>query len=291
MALKTPSLSFSSAGMTMSGITGTNQYTGIQSVQSFTPPFSAQVTVTGTVAHGDAFYLQLVSADLSEYLNVLGNLNPNNGSNYGINVNADGNTSVLDTTPAVNVLYTIAITVGVTGNANVTLTNAAGTVLGSLTDLAIGTDALYLVLAQFEGTPVTSGVDTAVWQQASVTPPAATSSHPAFFTGEDSLGEGVYYLKVPDGIPFGYYNYVASDIFYHYEMGYEAFIPGTASDVYLYDFTTRHWWYTSSTLFPYLYDFTLTDWLYYFPNTAIPGHYTSNPRYFSNLTTGKIISM
>jgi hypothetical protein len=62
-------------------------------------------------------------------------------------------------------------------------------------------------------------------------------------------------------------------------FGYD---PGTASDVYLYDFTTGHWWYTSSTLFPYIYDFTLTDWLYYFPNTTNPGHYTSNPRYFSH---------
>jgi hypothetical protein len=49
--------------------------------------------------------------------------------------------------------------------------------------------------------------------------------------------------------------------------------------------------YTSSTLFPYLYDFTLNNWLYYFPNTTNPGHYTTNPRYFSDLTTGKIISM
>jgi hypothetical protein len=291
VALKTPSLSFSSAGMTMSGITGTNQYTGIQSVQSFTAPFSAQVTVTGTVAHGDAFYLQLVSADLSEYLNILGNLNPNNGSNYGMNLSAGGNTSVLYATPAVNVQYTIAITVGVAGNASVTLTNAAGTVLGSQTNLAIGTDPLYLVLAQFEGTPVTSGADTAIWQQASVTPPAALSSHPAFFNGEDLLGNGVYYLQFPDGTLFGYYAYVASGVIYHYDMGYAAFIAGSASDIYLYDFASTHWWYTSSTLFPYLYDFTLKTWIYYFPSTTNPGHYTSDPRYFSNLTTGKIFTM
>ena len=47
----------------------------------------------------------------------------------------------------------------------------------------------------------------------------------------------------------------------------------------------------STTLFPYLYDFTLNDWLYYFPDTKNPGHYTTNPRFFSNLTTGKIFSM
>jgi uncharacterized protein (TIGR03437 family) len=112
-----------------------------------------------------------------------------------------------------------------------------------------------------------------------------------FFQYEVSLGSGVYYELFPDNNPFGYYNYVANSIFYHYDMGYEAFVPGTNADIYLYDFTSKHWWYTSTALFPYLYDFTLSDWLYYFPDTKNPGHYTTNPRYFSNLTTGKIITM
>jgi uncharacterized repeat protein (TIGR01451 family) len=122
-----------------------------------------------------------------------------------------------------------------------------------------------------------------------VTP--AASGHPAFFSGEVSLSSGVYYLQFPDNNLFGYYNYVSSSIFYHYDMGYEAFISGSASDVYLYDFTSGHWWYTSSSLFPYLYDFTLNNWLYYFPATNNPGHYTTSPRSFSDLTTDKIITM
>jgi uncharacterized repeat protein (TIGR01451 family) len=119
----------------------------------------------------------------------------------------------------------------------------------------------------------------------------AVNGHPAFFMGEDSLGSGVYYLQFPDNTVFGYYNYVSASIFYHYDMGYEAFIPGSASDIYLYDFTSSHWWYTSTALFPYLYDFTLNSWLYYFPNTTNPGHYTNNPRYFSSLATGKTVTM
>jgi hypothetical protein len=102
---------------------------------------------------------------------------------------------------------------------------------------------------------------------------------------------GVYYLQFPDENVFGYYNYPSSSILFHYDMGFEAFIPGSAADIYLYDFTSVHWWYTSSTLFPYLYGFTLNSWIYYFPNTTSPGHYTTNPRYFSNLTTGKIFTM
>jgi subtilase family serine protease len=142
--------------------------------------------------------------------------------------------------------------------------------------------------------PKTAGVDllgVAALALTLVPPSTPCSANPAFFNGEDSLGSGVYYLQFPDNNLFGYYNYPSSSILYHYDMGFEAFIAGSASDIYLYDFTSSHWWYTSSTLFPYLYDFTLNAWLYYFPDTANPGHYTTNPRYFSNLTTGKIIQM
>ena len=62
--------------------------------------------------------------------------------------------------------------------------------------------------------------------------------------------------------------------------------------MYLYDFASGHFGGTpDSSLFPYLYDFTLNAWIYYFPNTQNPGHYSSNPRYFSNLTTGQIFTM
>jgi hypothetical protein len=90
---------------------------------------------------------------------------------------------------------------------------------------------------------------------------------------------------------FGYYNYVANSILYHYDMGFEAFITGPAADIYLYDFSSSHWLYISNALFPDLYDFTLNAWLYYFADTKNAGHYTTNPRYFSNLSTGKIFSM
>ncbi len=114
---------------------------------------------------------------------------------------------------------------------------------------------------------------------------------PAFFTGEVSLGSGVYYLQFADGNLLGYYSFVGSSIFYHYDMGYEAFVAGSGADTYLYDFASGHWWYTSSTLFPDLYDFTLNAWIYYFPNTKNPGHYSTNPRYFANLTNGQIFQM
>ena len=116
---------------------------------------------------------------------------------------------------------------------------------------------------------------------------------PAFFNGEISLGSGVYYLQFPNGNLFGYYNFPGFPILYHYDMGFESFIDAMDGNAgaYLYDFSSGHWFYTSPALFPYLYDFSLNAWLYYFPSTTNPGHYTTNPRYFSNLKTGKIIMM
>jgi hypothetical protein len=113
----------------------------------------------------------------------------------------------------------------------------------------------------------------------------------SFFTGEVSLGSGVYYLRFPNGNLFGYYNLQSFPIFYHYDLGFEAFVDGGNGAAYLYDFSSRHWFYTSPGLFPYLYDFTLNNWLYYFSDSNNPGHYTTNPRVFSNLTTGKIVTM
>jgi hypothetical protein len=47
----------------------------------------------------------------------------------------------------------------------------------------------------------------------------------------------------------------------------------------------------SASLFPHLYDFTLNTFIYYFPDTKNAGHYTTNPRVFSNLRTGQIFEM
>ncbi len=113
----------------------------------------------------------------------------------------------------------------------------------------------------------------------------------AFFNGQASLGSNVYYLAFPNGNLFGYYSLQFFPIVYHYDLGFEAFVDGGNGSAYLYDFTSSHWFFTSPSLFPYLYDFTLSSWLYYFPDTKNPGHYATNPRVFSNLTTGKIITM
>ncbi len=185
-----------------------------------------------------------------------------------------------------------------TGNGIVALLNASGTFYIGVTD---PTDVDSWLLATSFG-PITgtaldgsaSPLNTSLGQLNITAVSNLTfqaTAGPAFFTGEADLGKGVYYLQFPDNSPFGYYTFVGTSILFHYDLGYEAFIPGSAADGYLYDFATTHWFYTSSALFPYLYDFTLNSWIYYFPDTANPGHYSTNPRYFSNLTTGKVFTM
>ena len=110
---------------------------------------------------------------------------------------------------------------------------------------------------------------------------------PTFFTGEASTGEGWYYLAFPDGNSFGYYNYHFWPWLYHADLGFEYVVESgnAAHGVYLYDRLLAQWFYTDTTSFPYLYNFSAGAWYWYEPAQDSPGHYTSNPRWFLNMTT------
>ena len=119
--------------------------------------------------------------------------------------------------------------------------------------------------------------------------------HPSFFTGEESLGEGVYYLTFPNGNYLGYYSYLTdSSYLYHFDLGYEYVFDADDgnSGIYLFDFTSGDFFYTSpSFAFPYLYDFGLESVVYYYPDPNNAGHYnTDGIRYFYVFNTGQIIS-
>ncbi len=117
----------------------------------------------------------------------------------------------------------------------------------------------------------------------------------AFFTGEAPLNNGVYYLAFPNGNPFGYYSYLPdSHYIYHQDMGYEYTFDAHdgKSGVYLYDFKSNGFFYTSPEFpFPYLYDFSLNTVLYYYPDPKNPGRYNTNgTRFFYDFASGKIIT-
>ena len=124
---------------------------------------------------------------------------------------------------------------------------------------------------------------------------ASASAHLPFFSGENALGNGVYYLNFASGNYFGYYSYLSNPAYiYHFDLGYEYTIDANdgKNGVYLYDFASGHFFYTSPSYpFPYLYDFNLKAVLYYYPDASNPGHYNTNGvRYFYNCTTGQTIS-
>ena len=121
------------------------------------------------------------------------------------------------------------------------------------------------------------------------------STQPAFFAGEVPLGNGVYFLAFPGGNYFGFYSFLSEPGYlYHFDLGYEYVIDAAdgQSGVYLYDFASQDFFYTSPGFpFPYLYDFGLQSVIYYFPDPNNAGHYnTDGVRYFYVFNTGQIIS-
>ena len=142
----------------------------------------------------------------------------------------------------------------------------------------------------FYGTATTIGSDP---DNAGYLYALAVSTQPAFFTGELALTNGVYYLQFPSDNFFGFYTFLDDPHYlYHFDLGYEYVFDArdSQSGVYLYDFASGDFFYTSPTFpFPYLFDFTLKAVLYYYPSSAA-GHYLTDPRYFYDFATRQVIA-
>ncbi len=162
-------------------------------------------------------------------------------------------------------------------------------------DITRGTDGVYTCTPGYDLVTGIGSPDFNVLYQTLLTATPVANPHLAFFTGETALGNGVYYLAFPNGNYFGYYSYLSdSNYIYHFDLGYEYVFDAVDGQegVYLYDFASGHYFYTSPTFpFPYLYDFDLDAVLYYYPDPNRAGHYTTNPRYFYNTSTGQIITL
>ena len=169
------------------------------------------------------------------------------------------------------------------------------------TDFEGGNDLAYAMLLLPDGKVVLGGSASIIYN---VTPQgtrfaltrslAADVPHPAFFNGEVYVYNGVIYLALPNGNPFGYYSYLTDQHYiYHFDLGYEYVFDANDghSGVYLYDFKSNGFFYTSPVFpFPYLYDFTLNTVLYYYPDPSNPGRYnTDGYRFFYRFDNGQII--
>ena len=71
---------------------------------------------------------------------------------------------------------------------------------------------------------------------------------------------------------FGYYSYAPYPLVYEYYLGYEYVYP-SGSGVYLYDYTSSHFWYTQSSYFPFIYDYSLNAFLYYYQANTPKRHF------------------
>lgn len=123
----------------------------------------------------------------------------------------------------------------------------------------------------------------------------APTNSAAFFNGASAVGNGVYYLGFAGGNYFGYYSYLTDpNYIYHFDLGYEYVINANdgKAGVYLYDFKSGSFFYTSPTFpFPYLYDFSRQSVIYYYPDPGNAGRYNTNGvRYFFDCATGETFS-
>ncbi len=194
------------------------------------------------------------------------------------------------TPPAHGLAQAVFIVDGYTaaGVPTVTITAANGSALDSYVTLDTAGQRVWVTT---KGAVDTNGITLEVTP--SDTPPP--SGHPAFFDGEQFVGNGTYFLQFDNGNVFGYYGYLDDPSYiYHDDLGYEYVFDAAdgKNGVYLYDFTSSTFWYTSPTFpFPYLYDFTLNTVLYYYPDPNDPQHYnTDGVRYFYDFDNGQIIT-
>jgi hypothetical protein len=202
--------SFSSSGMEIAQINGSNEVGTIQSIQSFAAPLTVNVSVKGTVSNGHPFVFGIASANASSGVEITGNLDPHdcsaetncgdpstcgtstnasippNQCYYGIYARAGTGaghwpkTPTLVSSPSVDTTYALQISVDSSGTAQFSVSQG-GQVLGTSTS-PVGMGPFYIVIAQSEGAPVPGhGPNQAYWTSVSVVPssPPVTGSSPS----------------------------------------------------------------------------------------------------------------
>lgn len=167
-----PSLGFNQLGLSMSGPTQGYQTTGMQSLSTFSAPFTATILVTATEGTANPFEVFLANAGLTQFLTVTANVSTTYDGMWATATNISqlwqlGEQFEPPITPAFNTLYRIIIAVDTQGAATVTVENSSGTVLGTVSSLQPGTGPFYLVLGQRIGNAPT-GPQGASWKSVTV---------------------------------------------------------------------------------------------------------------------------
>lgn len=198
---------FSPSGMEIAQVNTSYTAGTIQSIDSFTPPFTATAVVEGTISHGHTFGFAIASTNASTGVAIIGNLNstdcssmgncgdpttcgisanpattPSNQCYYGIFARIAGGggkwTKVepkLDLTPSVGVYYTLQISIDVSGSAQYSVSQG-GQVINEATT-QVGSGPFYIIIEQGEGAPVPGhGPNQAYWASVAVTPSSVSTS-------------------------------------------------------------------------------------------------------------------
>jgi hypothetical protein len=169
-------LAFSSLGMSMAGVDGKFQSTGIQSARSCSTPLTLEAKVMGTIANGNAFALYLVNADGSQYLTLNGHQDRGNGDDYSLGLGytglandaGNGMRRVLSRDVSLHAWNVIRFTVDAHGVGTVVVEDLQGSRLAAENNLTVGTGPFFVVLAQWEGWPHTVGPNEAVWGKVTI---------------------------------------------------------------------------------------------------------------------------
>jgi hypothetical protein len=285
----------------LAGNTATLSSTALPANVVFTPggtlttmlpgTYTCTVTVTGSTT--GALGAPAVSTTATASMMILPQPVINAATTPVVFTSPNGVTTAVITVTTANPLgIPVTATATVTAPTNGTwLTATLSGGVGGVQSLTITATPGTLGAGTYAGNVLLTGSNGASYPAAPVNIPVSlivSSSGVGFFQGQTSIGGGYYGLQLSDGNPFGFYTYLANNVIYHLDLGYEATVQANdgVNGIYLYDFASGHWWYTNPASFPNVYDFTLKSWIYYYPAPTVgTGRYTSSPRVFFNYTT------
>lgn len=170
-----PTLSFSSSGMEMTGVSGSYEQGGVQSVHSFSPPFTATAQVEASQIGSGAIQFDIINSSGSSGINFA--VAQGGSSQFtGIFFMAPGGGScaqtwdqdgTLSSSYQLNTLYTLTISVNSSGTASLTAA-AGGSTIGQAA-WNVGTSSFNVILSQ--GTGANSGSNQTYWHSVQVTSP------------------------------------------------------------------------------------------------------------------------
>lgn len=170
-----PNITFSpTLGLGIDGVSGQYKQAGVQSVESFTAPFT--VTATGVATSIDASVLQLgiSTQDGGAGVSIAGGqegLPTNTGFVYtspsGAGTHWTDVGQLSSTVPTLNVPYTYTISVDASGTATVTV-SSEGTTIGQGSTF-VGTGPFYIVLSSGSGYFTSGNTNQAYWSSIQVT--------------------------------------------------------------------------------------------------------------------------